>query len=400
MATFNPRIFTNPARLKEIDPGRLISFLSQWSSYFGGKGLDLTAVDTSEMPYDHIAGILMTADKDVPEPMVNALYYVHETARNESMEEMIERAAQAGLDIEHDEKSTPADVAVQIWLANPGLLERQHAETVAFNRSNFMYFARRSAEKPKDDNSVAITQDQCRQMEALMGPWFEKNRRGRRSEVFVFPQGRKVWILVRHGMPMRREGEHKEEGPDGIAFYRPQKDDVLIYDAEVDEIGVNAGTKGERQLYLDTFGAVVFGDKDYFDFAERYDLQPLLDHGPACLAFEDILGLAGVRLVEYGRIWGGKVPEKVVHRSEDLFATYGDHWGERLKMGKLTHAKFKMAFTGEKKERSITIRPANIASYERDADANLMEAWLKARGFWKTSAGAAEGEDFDVLESA
>ena len=60
----------------------------------------------------------------------------------------------------------------------------------------------------------------------------------------MFPQENRIWILVRHGQPMRREGEHKEDGKDGIAFYRPQKDDVLIYDAEIDEIGVNAETKG------------------------------------------------------------------------------------------------------------------------------------------------------------
>ncbi len=400
MATFNPRIFTNPARLKEIDPGRLISFLSKWSSYFVGRGLDLTAVDTNEMPYDEIASILMTPDTDVSDTMVNALYYVHETANNEPMEELIERAEAAGLGIQHDNKSTPADVAVQIWLIKPDLLERQHAETVAFNRSNFMYFAGQVGKKAEVDGKVTITEAQCREMERLMDPWFEKKRRGRGSRVFVFPHGSKIWILVRHGMPMRREGEHKEDGKDGIAFYRPQKDDVLIYDADADEIGINAGTKGERNLYLETIGAVVFGDTERFDFADRYHLQPLLDHGQAALACADIPGLAGVRLVEFGRIWDGKVPEHVVHRSDDLFATYGENWAARLRMGKLTYAKFKVSFIAEKKERSVMIRLANIARYDRDSDASLLEAWLKARGFWKTNNDGDGNEDFEVLESA
>lgn len=399
MPAFNPRIFTNPSRLKEIDPERLVVFLSNWAEHFTGRGLDLVTIDTTEMPYDDIAGILMTPDTDVPEAMVNALYYVHETASNEPMEEMIDRAEKAGLEIEHDTETTPADVAVQIWLAKPSLLERQHAETVAFNRSNFMYFAGEKSGNASDSFS-GITEAQCRKMEALMDPWFEKKRRGRGSRVFVFPQGKKAWILVRHGMPMRREGEHNEDGQDSIAFYRPQKDDVLIYDAVVDEIGINAGTKGERELYMKTLGAVIFGSEEYFDFAERYDLQPLLDHGPVSLAYEDIPGIAGVRLVEYGRLWGGKVPERVVHRSEDLFASYGEDWAARLKLGKLTHAKFKIAFTGEQKERAITIRPANIARYDRDADAEIMEAWLKARGFWNVTRQADDDADFNVLESA
>lgn len=107
MATFNPRVFTNPSRLKEIDPNRLIVFLSTWSDYFIGRGLDLTAADTSDMPFDAIAAILMNPDQAVPESMVNALYYVHETARKEPMDELIERAEAARLDIDHDEKSTP-----------------------------------------------------------------------------------------------------------------------------------------------------------------------------------------------------------------------------------------------------------------------------------------------------
>ncbi|MBF9055705.1 hypothetical protein HKCCA1065_03670 [Rhodobacterales bacterium HKCCA1065] len=400
MATFNPRVFTNPSRLKEIDPNRLILFLSKWSDYFIGRGLDLTAADTSDMPFDTIAAILMNPDQAVPESMVNALYYVHETARKEPMDELIERAEAAGLDIAHDDKSTPADIAVQIWLAKPDLLERQHAETVAFNRSNFTYFAGTSIKRAGSEGQIVISEAQCREMEALMDPWFESKRRGRGSRVFVFPQENRIWILVRHGQPMRREGEHKEDGKDGIAFYRPQKDDVLIYDAEIDEIGVNAETKGERELYLRTLGMVLFGDDAHFDRAERYNLQPLIDHGPAALACADIPGLSRVRFVEFGRMWDGTCPEYETRRSDDLFETYGGDWAARLSLGRLTYAKFKVAFEGDKKERSVMIRPVNIARYERDADTSLVEAWLKARGFWKLQSEADRDDDFEVLESA
>ena len=400
MAAFNPRVFTTPSRLKEIAPDRLILFLSAWSDYFIGRGLDLATADTSDMPFDTIATILMNPDQDAPEGMVNALYYVHETASHEPMEELIERAETAGLEIEQDEKSTPADVAVQIWLAKPDLLERQHAETIAFNRSNFTYFVGQSAKAVTSGIGLTISEAQCREMEALMDPWFEKKRRGRGSRVFVFPHESRIWILIRHGMPMRREGEHKEDGKDSIAFYRPQKDDVLIYDAEVNEIGVNAGTKGERELYLETIGAVLFGDAAHFELAERYNLQPLIDHGPASLVCDDIPGLSRVRLVEFGRLWDGKVPEYESRRSDDLFDTYGDDWAARLRFGRLTYAKFKVGFEGEKKERSVMIRPVNVARYERDADTSLIEKWLKARGFWNLTSEADGDDDFEVLESA
>ena len=142
-------------------------------------------------------------------------------------------------------------------------------------------------------------------MQNRMDGWFEKKRRGRGCRIFAFPRGNKIWFLVRHGLPMRREGKHLDDGEGGIAFYRPQQHDVLIYDAETDEMGVNAGTKGERTLYLEVIGDVLFGDENYFDPSERFTLDPLREVGPASLECEDIEGIAQVRLVEIGRFWGG-----------------------------------------------------------------------------------------------
>ena len=233
-----------------------------------------------------------------------------------------------------------------------------------------------------------------------MDNWFEAKRRGRNCKVFGFPRGGKIWILVRHGMPMRREGKHQEDGESGIAFYRPQQHDVLIYDSKTDEMGVNAGTKGERELYLKSFGDVLFQNEDYFDLSDRYTLEPLRELGPDALAHEDIDGLSGVRLVEFGRRWPGKVSELEIRKSENLFKGFGENWKKRLEGGNLTHATFKFAFDGSKRERSVTIRPANIARYEREEDEQIIEAWLQARGFWAVGSEDDEDEDYEVLEDA
>lgn len=399
MPSFNPRIFTNPDRLKQISPGRLKTFLCNWSDYFKGRDLDLAAAPVNELPLDEIAAILMNPDENVPDAMVDALYYVHETASHESMEELLEQAEAARIAIDADHEPTAADVSVQIWLANPMLLQRQHAETVAFKRSNFMYFAGSRPAKAKRA-LPEIPAEVTRAIQDQMDDWFEKKRRGRNSRIFVFPRGEKVWILVRHGSPMRREGKHEDKGEGSHAFYRPQQHDVLIYDGATDEMGVNASTKGERELYLKTFGDLLFGSDTYFDLADRYTLAPLLELGPEALIHEDIDGIAGVRLVEFGRRWPGKVSELEVRKSEDLFKAFGENWATRLKGGHFTHATFRFAFEGSKRERSVTIRPANIARYERQEDEHLIEAWLRARGFWRAPSEADEDADFEVLESA
>jgi hypothetical protein len=318
MPAYNPRIFTNPDRLKQIAPARLRTFLSPWRDYFQARGLDLAAASTDDMPLDEIAHILMNPDASVSDDMVDALYYVHETATNEGMEELLERAESAGIKIDTDHEVSTADVCVQIWLAQPMLLQRQHAETVAFKRANFMYFA---GPRPRNAPPTVptISNEAATTMQDRMDAWFEVKRRGRNCRIFAFPRGEKIWILVQHGMPMRREGKHQDEGESGIAFYRPQQHDVLIYDSAADEIGVNASTKGERELYLTTFGEVLFGSDEYFDLSERYSLDPLRELGPDALAHEDIEGLAGVRLVEFGRRWPGNIPELEIRKSVDLF---------------------------------------------------------------------------------
>jgi len=395
MPAFNPRIFSNPDRLKQIAPARLKAFLEPWKDYFQSRKLDVAAWSTVDMPLEAIAGVLMNPDASVPEDMVNALYYVHETASHEAMDELLDRAAAAGIEIDKDHEVSVADVSVQIWLAQPMLLQRQHAETVAFRRSNFMYFAGSRPEE-KAAEIPSITDAIAKSMQERMNNWFEVKRRGRNSRIFAFPRGEKIWLLVRHGMPMRREGKHQDDGESGIAFYRPQQHDVLIYDSATDEIGVNAGTKGERELYLKTFGEALFGSENYFDRSERYTLDPLRELGPAAMANGDIEGIVGVRFVEFGRLWSGKgVSEREIRKSEDLFKAYGENWENRLSGGAFTHAIFRFAFEGSKRERSVMIRPANIAKYERESDEEVIEAWLKARGFWAIAAGA----DDDVLES-
>ena len=52
MSSFNPRIFTNPDRLKHIAPKRLKTFLRPWQTYFAARGLDLAAACTDDMPLD------------------------------------------------------------------------------------------------------------------------------------------------------------------------------------------------------------------------------------------------------------------------------------------------------------------------------------------------------------
>ena len=47
--------------------------------------------------------------------------------------------------------------------------------------------------------------------------------------------------------------------------------------------------------------------------------------------------------------------------------------------------RFQVKFADWKRPRSVTIRPSNIAHYTRDDDAELIEQWLRRRGFILTA---------------
>lgn len=396
MAAYNPKIFTKPDGLKRIANAHLIALLDPWRTYFAGRGLQVPVDPAAEFPHAELSALLMTYDADMPLDLMNGLYYIDETASTETLDELLERANDTGIHIERAGKPTAADVAVQIWLANPKLLEERVVRSLAFQKSSFTYYT--GAMKTK--RAVpGVSDSQKAEIAALMDPVFEKRHRGRGTRIFAFPREDKVWFLVRHGMPMTREGKHEEDGEAGVAFYRPQKHDVLIYDGALDMLGVNAGSKWESTLYRETFGQILFGDLTYFSEGDVFTLDPLRQHGPAVLACEDVEGITRVCLLEVVRVVkGGGVSriEKLI--STDLFASFGDDWNRSLRIGRITSAKFGFVFDGSSKQRAANIRLANVARYDRDSDSSMIEAWLQARGFYAVEEEDLVDADDPLLE--
>lgn len=400
MVAFSLRKFTNPDLLKTITPGRLVAFLNPWREYLAGRGLAFPTNGVGDIDCDALAHILMDPDASVPKDMVDALYYVHETASEEDMDALLDLAKSRKLEIEHDPHTTVADVAIQMWLVAPDTLREHHAEAIAFRQKNFLYYSGAHGEKR---DFPPVGDDLRLQIEAALDDWFEEHKRGRGCRIFLFPHGKKVWVLIRHGLPMRREASQQVDGKSSTEFYRPQQHDVLIYNTSSDELGVHANTVGETKLYLACFGRLVFDDEDYFPPADKFSLDPLIDDGAKSLLCEDVDGLEEIRLVEYRRYWGGAFKEIEVRRASDIFAALGAREQELGSKGRLVGAVFKVKFTDSSKERSVTIRPPGNAKYERNEDSELIEVWLANRGF--ILEPEAEGDDDEeapsaVLESA
>ena len=397
MAKFDPRLFTSPDRLKAISPEYLIQLFTPWAPYLAARGLPIQQLSAAEFPFESLSRILMTPTDGAPKDMVDALYYIDELADLE-FEEVQAAATKTGVELSPQDKLTTADLVTRVWLADPKPLRDLHAENKAFRQKRFIYHTGRSSE-PTPFPEVSATQ--LERIETMLDDWFEEHGRGRGSSVMIFRRENHVWIMVRHGLPHQRIGTHGEDGSSGTQVFRPQTHDILLYDEALNELGLSAGTKGERTIYAHALGLILFGDLTYFGESAKFTLDPLIALGGDALLCDDIEGIDRIVLEEVCRYFGGAFGYKDVHRAKDLFGHHGKSWLTNLARARITSASFRVFFTGGSTTGCrVKIMPPNQASYERDEDGLRIEAWLTARGFIRIPANEADDDAEPVLDVA
>jgi hypothetical protein len=309
---------------------------------------------------------------------IDALYYVGAMSTPQAMQGLLVAAREAALTIDGGDNVTPADVAVQVRLLSPGLLERKLAEQYLTNPRRFEYFQTDEETPPP---FRAPTSETIAAVEGALNDWFVEHRRGRTARVFVFDRPDGGWFLIRHGEPFKREESFQGVEPSSVA-YRPPRYDVAVYDPCAGELRVHAQLKGEKDLYCRVFGLQLFGREDFFPRDKKYTLEPLRDCGERCLSCADVDGLEWVRLRELHSYWGGAQAEYEVVKANDVFAALREREDRKIPaFPKLARAGFLVKFRSAPRPRSVRIKPPNVALYDRDQDAGLVEEWLQRRGF-------------------
>lgn len=385
MATFTLRRFSNPEALKSIQPHNLMALLERHGDYFRARGVKLGPLNGERPDYEGIAGVLMEPDETTPKGLVDDLYFVHEMATVEGMdalrEEIAAMPASERIELDVGPAPTPADVAVQVRLKAPDLLEREHAEHFLTSKRSFEYF---QAKKGADLTFRKPTAKVLAALEGALDDRFDEMKRGRNSKVFVYVKDDGIWFLVRHGDPCKREGAI-EAGDSSSVYYRPERYDVLKYDEDLGELCLNAENKKISLLYREKFGLHFFGDAQQFPGTAKYTLEPLRKDGPAALVCSDVEGMEWIRLKEIQYFWGGPEGEVEIRKASDLFAVLERRKRTIPEMARILRASFLVKFADSKTPRTVTLRPSNVASYTRDSDASVVEDWFTKRGFIKTA---------------
>lgn len=380
MARFNLRCFSNPDSLKTIQEEHLFALLSPHAAYFEKRGVKLSGSQGgNSLDYEKLAAVFLSPDDETP--LVDALYLIDEMSTQEGMDALLEAIektpSKERISLDGSSDHTPADVAVQVWLKAPNLLERKHAEQFVGERKSFEYYL--SREMPRGEFSLP-DRNKTEALEKDLGQWFSSKKKGDQARVFIYPKPDGIWFLVRHGEAFRREGAIKG-GISTSVFFRPEIHDVLVYNPAIGELKINASSKKEKELYRCAFGQHFFSGESHFPGGtEKYTLEPLRTNGADSLVCTDIDGIDSIQLTEITYYWGGAENEVEIRRAGDLFAALKARNGKILN-ARLVGAKFRVKFSDCKTPRSISIRPPNVAKFTRDDDGRLVEEWLAKRGF-------------------
>jgi len=394
MATFNLRRFSRPDIIKSIALKHLLAFLRPFDTFLAGRGFQVPAQATPDnFDYDGLCDVLMEPDFDTPQELAEGLFIIDDMATPETMNELLREAEEAGLSINGSPDPTPADVAIQVWLQEPELLERRHARQRIERLKSFEYYQAESMPTRKFRRIPAAA---LNALQRDLDKWFAKHRRGRGSKVTPYLRGEEVWFTIGHGEPFTRSPA-REGDKSTVHFFRPEKYDIVVYDYRIGEIRVHADSKGERELYRSAIGLHLFGDEGFFPDTAKYTLDPIKEDGDACLVCSDVEGIDWIRLVELHYYWGGAYGEIEVRKADDIFAAFAERGRTIGAKDRLIQAKFEVKFSHIKTTRKATLRPPNRAMFKKEGDSGVLDKWLEHRGF---SPGAEERYDDEEAEVA
>ena len=380
--TYKPKRFTDIGLLKRLDFPLLIRLLEKHKSFFEAQVGFAWTHDPAEFSFDSLAKIMMNLDTVAPMELLESLYFIEQLSDDEYFDDLLEIARKHHLD--HDVK-TVQDLALLLQLECPDEVQQYHA---FIHRNDAQKRVKRfesyfsASEVPKRIRK--ITTRIREQMEIDLNLWAQEHKRGIGMRVFVTQEDNAVWFLIRHGQPMKRENTVTETGGNQQVFYRPEKFDIAIYYPDSDELAIGVRTKGQRLAYAEAIGRYCFGDEKYFSMeAEpKYTLAPLHENGvDALYSSIDIPEIEKVTLYELHIAREGK-DNFEMRRFHDLFQAFESERRDITteKGIELIKAKFLFHYS-DKRTRIVTVMPPNTAIYDREAEHDLVHAWLVSRGF-------------------
>lgn len=375
------RKFTHFAALKSCGVDLLQRFLTKAVSAEESAQIALPGMGTGEKADDEYYRALIALFREtehLPDGLCEILYRIDALASAETADRLTEICERNSIPLQNTTDPTETEVAMQLWLARPDVFDTEYDAQKLQSLRTFTHFL---SEEPGPKEFKKPTTKQLAGMANKLKPWFKRYGRGEDVWITDSEIDGEWWFIIDHGERISRTGRI-EKGQRQVFRYRPDKDDVLVYNPETNAIRACAGTIGVKRQFRDTFGETFFDSKDYFAKEEVYRFEPLYEDPDKVLDCEDVEGIDSVRLVELKYSGNRGFKEVVTRRSSDILAMYK----ERKEPQKLPNAEnihrvsFEVVFSGnDKKPRPVKITSRSTIQIARDCDHRVVHAWLRLK---------------------
>ena len=295
MGRFNPKAFGQPDLLETFAPGILLRILRPCQEFLTAAGLPLPESEDAEIDYLQLTSILACPDERMNSNVVEALHVITSFDTEDSLDDLLDIARRNFVDV--DVQATTADLAARIWVEVPEALELKDREETLRRRRKFESFR---ARVPETVRSLDDFPPQLDKLEADLGAFFQAMKRSAACRIVRSDVEGEAQFLIQHGQTCKRTSS-LEGTRSTCAFFRPERTDSVVYLSAQNELRINASRLADLRLYRAKFGLHLFGDAEYFVYAEKYTLRPLQQRGQASLFCRDIGGMEAVWLndVEY-----------------------------------------------------------------------------------------------------
>jgi hypothetical protein len=377
------RRFTRPGLLRSAGRDLLQDFFAQFTRDLVEAGVPPPPSTASDDEYFVAVSNWLLRPEALPDRLTEALFALDEMASAEGLERLQGAVARAGLRVSLPEDCSNLEVALRIWLQAPHVVATEHNRQRLLRLTRFEYWSGPEGGNSRDPGPPASLDALVERLDA----WFKAHLRGEETAcVRVFPFGGEQWFLIRHGDTFTRTPKVERRRSE-ILHFRPERDDVVVWSPEWDEIRINARTRGERELYRQEFGRLLGGNPAHFSDRSTYTLEPLRTEGPRVLDTSFIEGIKRIRLREIEVVADNGHGEFWTRGADDLFAASAETGEPIPSWGRLTRAAFEVEFAGSPRPRPVHVTPPNVLRLGRHCDAPLINHWMRHYGLRSPAHG-------------
>jgi hypothetical protein len=327
----------------------------------------------------------------LPLGLADDLERIEDLATDRGAAGLIEAARRTGADV----RSLGLDaleVAARAFLDHRAIFDAAHGRHVIETLRGTSEFAGRRAGHP-----VRFGEARVRALEADLGRQFDARARSAHCRVTVGAHEDRLVFTVAHGAMVRAD-EALDDRPmlvadgdvpvyldDRAMRYRPQRRDVVVYEAGAGRLRIRASDAPTIRAYRRAFGELLMGDAEWFGNGNIVSLEPLARLGRAIEV--PTPGLREVRVV--GLVLEHAEPEgKMALDANEIWPYLDGNLVHGLAGAVIRSVTFRMFAAGSSAAGNVTLRVPNHVAYNRLPD-EIVRPFLEERGLLARAEGDA-----------